>query len=136
MGELASVGAGNPSIAGEKSKIQGEIARLNREFATEQCLRGGLASQECGKSGTGHPFLPANGAILLAMALVDWTKPYVSLGFLYLFPIILAAGFLPRWAIGSLGSGCAILAEVFSSLDRSFNAPGSPFLGPPKSEIR
>ena len=36
-------------------------------------------------------------ALVLAIALLDWfTKPYWSLGFLYLFPIMLAAGFLPR----------------------------------------
>jgi PAS domain S-box-containing protein len=45
--------------------------------------------------------------------------PYVSLGFFYLFPIMLAAGFLPRWSIALLGVGCAILSELFSSLDRS-----------------
>jgi len=58
---------------------------------------------------------------MLAIAAVDWwTKPYVSLGFLYLFPIMLAAGFLPRWAIALAGVSCAVLAELFSSLDRSF----------------
>ena len=62
-----------------------------------------------------------SGAITLAIALLDWyTMPYVSLGFLYLFPIMLAAGFLPRWAVAVLGLGCAILAEVFSSLPPSF----------------
>jgi DNA-binding CsgD family transcriptional regulator len=49
---------------------------------------------------------------------VDWlTKPYFSIGFLYLFPIMLAAGFLPRWAILLLSVACAVLSEVFSSLD-------------------
>jgi PAS domain S-box-containing protein len=58
---------------------------------------------------------------MLAVAAVDWwTMPYVSLGFLYLFPIMLAAGFLPRWAIVLLGVSCAILAELFSSLNNSF----------------
>jgi PAS domain S-box-containing protein len=67
------------------------------------------------------PVLLVSGAILLAIALVDWwTKPYVSLGFLYLFPIMLAAGFLPRWAIALFGVACAVLAEIFSALDRSF----------------
>ena len=62
-----------------------------------------------------------SAAIVLAIAAVDWwTKPYVSLGFLYLFPIMLAAGSLPRWATASAGLGCAILAELFSSLDPSF----------------
>jgi two-component system, LuxR family, sensor kinase FixL len=65
--------------------------------------------------------LVASGAIILATALVDWkTQPYVSLGFLYLFPIMLSAGFLPRWILILLGAGCALLSEVFSSLDMSF----------------
>jgi two-component system sensor kinase FixL len=56
--------------------------------------------------------------IVLAIAALDWwTKPYVSLGFLYLFPIMLAAGFLPRWAITLLGIACAFLSERFSNLD-------------------
>ena len=55
---------------------------------------------------------------ILAVATVDWwTNPYVSLGFLYLFPIMLAAGFLPRWAIILMGIGCALLSERFSNLD-------------------
>jgi PAS domain S-box-containing protein len=66
------------------------------------------------------PVLLISGSILLAIALVDWwTKPYVSLGFLYLFPIMLAAGFLPRWAIGLTSLACAVLSEAFSSLDPS-----------------
>src|ERR1700677_579398 len=62
--------------------------------------------------------LLASGFIVLAIAVVDWwTKPYVSLGFLYLFPIMLAAGFLPRWAITLMGIACALLSERFSNLD-------------------
>jgi PAS domain S-box-containing protein len=57
--------------------------------------------------------------IVLVAAVDWWTKPYVSLGFFYLFPIMLAAGFLPRWGIGLLGVSCAILAEMFSSLETS-----------------
>jgi PAS domain S-box-containing protein len=61
--------------------------------------------------------LLASGAITAAVALVDWwTNPYVSLGFLYLFPVILAAAFLPRWGVALLGAGCAVLAEAFSAL--------------------
>jgi two-component system, LuxR family, sensor kinase FixL len=64
--------------------------------------------------------LVASGVAVLAIAAVDWwTKPYFSLGFLYLFPIMLAAGFLPRWAIVFLGIGCALLSERFSNLDPS-----------------
>jgi two-component system, LuxR family, sensor kinase FixL len=58
-----------------------------------------------------------SGAAILVTALVDWwTKPYVSLGFLYLFPVMLMAGFLPRWLVVVAGVGCALLSEVFSSL--------------------
>jgi len=67
------------------------------------------------------PVLVVSGAIILAIALLDWwTMPYVSLGFLYLFPIMLAAGFLPRVVIALIGATCAVLAERFSSLPTSF----------------
>jgi two-component system sensor kinase FixL len=64
------------------------------------------------------PVLLISGAIILAIALLDWwTKPYVSLGFFYLFPIMLTAGFLPRWVVVLLAAVCAVLSELFSSLD-------------------
>jgi PAS domain S-box-containing protein len=67
------------------------------------------------------PVLAGSGIVIGIIALVDWwTKPYVSLGFLYLFPIMLVAGFLPRSAVAVLGAICAILSETFSSLDKSF----------------
>src|ERR1700689_1220929 len=62
--------------------------------------------------------LLASVAVVAAIAVVDWwTKPYVSLGFLYLFPIMLAAGFVGRWSIVFLGVACALLSERFSNLD-------------------
>jgi PAS domain S-box-containing protein len=67
------------------------------------------------------PVLAVSGAIVLVIAVVDWwTKAYAALGFLYLFPIMLASAFLPRWLVAVLGFCCAGLAEVFSSLDQSF----------------
>jgi PAS domain S-box-containing protein len=64
--------------------------------------------------------LAVSAAAILVIAVVDWwTKPYVSLGFLYLFPIILSAAYLPRWMVALLGAGCAWLAELFSSLGES-----------------
>jgi two-component system sensor kinase FixL len=64
--------------------------------------------------------LLVSGSIIVIIAVADWwTRPYVSLGFLYLFPIMLGAGFLPRWVVALLGAGCAVLSEVFSFLDRS-----------------
>jgi PAS domain S-box-containing protein len=66
------------------------------------------------------PVLLASAILVLGIAAVDWaTKPYFSLGFLYLFPIMLAAGFLPRWATVLLGITCALLSERFSNLDPS-----------------
>jgi PAS domain S-box-containing protein len=66
------------------------------------------------------PVLMVSGTIILVIAVVDWwTKPYVSLGFLYLFPIMFAAAFLPRWLVALLGLVCAVLAEEFSSLEWS-----------------
>jgi PAS domain S-box-containing protein len=64
------------------------------------------------------PMLAISAAVVFVIALVDWwTKPYVSLGFLYLFPIMLSAAFLPRWAVVLMGAGCAVLSDLFSSLD-------------------
>jgi two-component system, LuxR family, sensor kinase FixL len=61
--------------------------------------------------------LLVSGVAILVTAVVDWwTKPYVSLGFLYLFPVMLMAGFLPRWLVVVVSVGCAVLSEVFSSL--------------------
>ncbi len=65
--------------------------------------------------------LAVSGGIIFLIALVDWwTDPYVNFGFLYLFPIMLAAAFLPRWVVVGLGAGCAALAEIFSHLDKSY----------------
>lgn len=67
------------------------------------------------------PVLIVSGLIIAIVAFVDLrTKAYVSLGFLYLFPIILLAAFLPRWAVALIAVGCGVLAEVFSSLEPSF----------------
>jgi PAS domain S-box-containing protein len=64
------------------------------------------------------PVLLASAMAIILIAFADWlTKPYVSLGFLYLFPIMLVAGFLPRRALLALGMFCAALSEAFSSLD-------------------
>src|ERR1700722_4291555 len=60
--------------------------------------------------------LGATAAVALA---AWWTRPYVSLGFLYLFPIMLSSAFLPRWAIILAGIGGATLSDAFSALDKS-----------------
>lgn len=61
--------------------------------------------------------LLAGGVAIVVIAVVDWwTKLYVSLGLLYFFPVMLIAGFLPRWMVAVVAVGCAILSEIFSSL--------------------
>jgi PAS domain S-box-containing protein len=70
-------------------------------------------------------YTPANRRRLLfaaalmvaAVAAIDWwTKPYISMGFLYLFPIMIAGGFLSRSQIISFAVLCAFLQEEFSNL--------------------
>jgi signal transduction histidine kinase len=59
--------------------------------------------------------LAAAATLVAVVASVDWViKPNFSLNFLYLFPIMLAGGFLSRWQIGALGVCCAVLGELFS----------------------
>src|SRR5271169_2833888 len=57
------------------------------------------------------------GLLISAIAVVDWaTKPYISLGFLYLFPIMMVGGFLSRTQILGVALVCAVLQEAFSNL--------------------
>src|ERR1700691_1911257 len=57
------------------------------------------------------------GLLIAAIAVVDWaTKPYISLGFLYLFPIMMLGGFLSRTQIFGVALVCAVLQEAFSNL--------------------
>ena len=52
-----------------------------------------------------------------AIAVVDWwATHYISLGFLYLFPIIIFGGFLSRTRIVGVALICAVLQEAFSNL--------------------
>ncbi len=57
------------------------------------------------------------GLLVTAIAVVDWlTKPYISLGFLYLFPIMIVGGYLSRKQIIGVALVCALLQEAFSNL--------------------
>jgi two-component system, LuxR family, sensor kinase FixL len=57
------------------------------------------------------------GLMVVVIAIIDWwIKSYISLGFLYLFPILIAGGFLSRTQIVSLAVLCAVLQEEFSNL--------------------
>src|ERR1700685_4619551 len=57
------------------------------------------------------------GLLISGIAVVDWaTKPFISLGFLYLFPIMILGGFLSRTQIFGVALVCAVLQEAFSNL--------------------
>jgi two-component system, LuxR family, sensor kinase FixL len=65
-------------------------------------------------------FLMAAAILIVGIAVVDWqTKPFISIGFLYLFPILLVAGFLPRSQMILVALVCAVLQELFSELPSS-----------------
>ena len=63
------------------------------------------------------PFIIAAALLIVLIATIDWlTKPYISIGFLYLFPIMLIAGFLPRWQTTAVTLPAGQRKEVFSNL--------------------
>ncbi len=70
--------------------------------------------------------LATSGAMVAAVALVDWwaISP-ASVGILYVFPILLAGGFLARWQISTLGGLCAILHASLSNLPVGDVAPSA-----------
>ena len=61
--------------------------------------------------------LLAAAGLTCVIALVDWyTRPFISIGFLYLFPIMLISGIFRRWQIVASSVVCAILQELYSNL--------------------
>lgn len=61
--------------------------------------------------------LIAAAALTCIIAAVDWyTRPFISIGFLYLFPIMLISGILRRWQIVAASVLCAVLQELYSNL--------------------
>ncbi len=56
-------------------------------------------------------------SLIALVAIVDWlTDPFISLGFLYLFPLMMAGGYLSRWQIVAVALLCAGLGEAFANL--------------------
>lgn len=61
--------------------------------------------------------LAAAVALTCVIAAVDWyTRPFISIGFLYLFPIMLISGIFKRWQIVAASIVCAVLQELYSNL--------------------
>jgi PAS domain S-box-containing protein len=108
----------NPQIT-RKRASRGHLSRGNSERACRIILASAMmAVENFWDRRNRMPVLMASTSMMAVIALADWwTPPYVSLGFLYLFPIMLAAGFLPRPVLVLVSIICAGLSEAFSSLD-------------------
>jgi hypothetical protein len=62
--------------------------------------------------------VPIAGAVIAISIATEekWLRSCTSVSMLYVFPLMLAAAFLPRWATVLLGAVCALLTEQFSNL--------------------
>lgn len=59
--------------------------------------------------------------MIAAIAVTDWkVKTEMSFGFLYFFPIFLAASCMRQWQIAVVAAICAILREIFGPFDKTF----------------
>ena len=68
--------------------------------------------------------------LTVAIAAVDWyTRPFISIGFLYLFPVMLVSGIFRRWQIVTTAIGFAVLQELFSNLPLDSAIPRLVFSG-------
>ncbi len=69
------------------------------------------------RGGTKSVLLKA-GLLIAVIALADWRADRdVTLGFLYLFPMLMVGSVLHRWQIATVAALCTFLAEVFDSFD-------------------
>jgi PAS domain S-box-containing protein len=60
--------------------------------------------------------------LVAAIAWLDWVLPDTSVGFLYLFPVLLCAAALNRLQIVFLATLCAYLREAFDPLQSSYRS--------------
>src|SRR5271170_4663451 len=69
------------------------------------------------RGGTKSVLLKA-AVLIAAIALADWFADRdVTLGFLYLFPMLMVGSVLKRWQIAVVAALCTLLAEIFDSFD-------------------
>jgi PAS domain S-box-containing protein len=54
--------------------------------------------------------------VMLAVAWADWTLPFISVGFLYLLPVLICSAALTGWQIVALAIVCGYLREAFDPL--------------------
>jgi len=65
-----------------------------------------------------------SGAMIVVIAWADWLSPETSIGFLYLFPVLLAAAALNNVEILIMAALCGYLREVFDPLQGAPMAAG------------
>jgi two-component system sensor kinase FixL len=69
------------------------------------------------RGGTKAVLLKA-GLLIAIIAFADWrADKEVTLGFLYLFPMLMVGSVLQRWQIGIVAALCTFLAEIFDSFE-------------------
>ncbi len=69
------------------------------------------------RGGTRAVLLKA-GLLIAIIAFADWKADKdVTLGFLYLFPMLMVGSVLKRWQIAMVAALCTLLAEIFDSFD-------------------
>jgi two-component system, LuxR family, sensor kinase FixL len=72
----------------------------------------------------------ASGIAVAFIAILDWkVKPNVSLGFLYVFPILVVSLFATRRQIVAVASACGILREILSPLSWDGDAAARLLMG-------
>jgi two-component system sensor kinase FixL len=60
-------------------------------------------------------------AMIALIAFLDWkVATEMSFGFLYFFPIFIAASCLHQWQIAVVAAGCTFLREAFGPFDRTY----------------
>src|SRR3984885_6931188 len=70
--------------------------------------------------GAPNAVLTRAALMTVAIATVDWRiEGNVPLGFLYLFPMLLAGSVLSRWQIAAAAAFCTFLTEIFDSFEWS-----------------
>ena len=61
-----------------------------------------------------RPLTWAGIVLTVVIAIADWRVSGVSLGYLYLVPILLLSGRLPSWGVPIYAVGCAVMAQLFA----------------------
>jgi len=99
-------------------------AGIGMNSTLNQGVHAGVHAQILAAAGRRARVLLSSGAIVLAIAIVErLNRPYLPVGWLYTFPIVLVAGFFPRWAVALLSLVCALLSALSNSNGLDMLAP-------------